>query len=66
MDNEQMNHIVAQLTTEADIDAIRDLLRDLDELTAGVHRLAAEALDALKEGKMRQAVQDLERLAVIR
>ena len=66
MDTAQMNHITSQLTTEADVQAVRDLLRDLQEIIVGVQRSATKALDALEEGDWQSAVHEMERLAVIR
>jgi len=53
------------LTTEKDAELVEVLARDLEELLAGVHRLASEALEALEAGAWKTTRQDLERLAEI-
>lgn len=56
---------VSVLTTEKDAEALRQMAQDLDELIAGVHKLAEQALKALKAGQWQNAIPDLERLRVI-
>lgn len=56
---------VATLTTEQDAEALREMARTIEELTAGVHALAERALLSLAQGDWRQCVQELEKLRAI-
>ncbi len=53
------------LTTDEDAQRVRQMMRDLEELLAGVHLLATNALEALGRGEWQNVRRDLERLEVI-